>query len=81
VSPKKVLSCWPQASIPTRALCSLLLYLQNRASAEVARTGIIVQNERIIIWPADVVSAIEMVIGSEREGYSIFEAVRPMQTD
>ena len=59
----------------------LLLRLQNGAAAEVVRAGIVIQNEGIVLRPADVMSAVVMVIRSERERDPIGEAVRPMEAD
>ncbi len=58
---------------------SVLLHLHDGAAAEVIRTGIVVQNEWIIIWSTGVMSAVGMEIRRECERNPIGEAMRPME--
>jgi len=59
----------------------LLLHFEHRAAAEVVGSRIVVQHEGGVIGSAGVMSAVEMVIRSQREQDPIGEAVGPMEAD
>ena len=57
----------------------LFLHLDHRAAAEVVGAGIVIQNERIVLWAADEMCAVVMEIRRECECDRIGKAVPPME--